>query len=126
MKSGLLALALPVILLTGCTSGGYYGDNGPGYYPGYYGGDYYTGGPSLDVGIYSGGNYGHGGYYHHDYRHNDNGYHTAVASRGSTRSFHASGSRVASANVSHASGHSGGGRTASVSASAGHSGGEHR
>ena len=38
MKSILLAaLALPVILLTGCASGPYYGyDDGPGYYgPGY-------------------------------------------------------------------------------------------
>jgi hypothetical protein len=116
MKTGLLALALPVVLLTGCASGGYYGyDGGPGYYPGYYGGDYYAGGPVVDVGVYGS---GHGGYYHHDERHYDSNYRTAVASRGSTSSFHASGTRVASA--SHYSGHAGSSHTASASVSAGH------
>ena len=118
MKKVLLALALPVLLLTGCASGGYYGYD-DGYYPGYYGGDSYYGGPAIDVGIY---NSGHGGYYqHHDYHH-DNGYHSSVAYQhsGSTRSYHASGTRVASSGMSHSSGHSGGGRTAAASVSAGH------
>ena len=105
MKPIFLALALPV-LLTGCAA--YVGDYGPGY-PGYwdgyaYGGPTYIGFSSYDR-----------GYYHHSYHHYDTGSHGAVAFRGSS---HASSHAVAS--VSHASGHSGGGRSASVSSGAAH------
>jgi hypothetical protein len=119
MKPVLLALALPVLLLTGCASGGYYGYD-DGYYPGYYGGDYYYGGPSVDVALYD---RDHDYYHHHDgggYRHYDSGYRGSVASRGSTGGFHSGGTRVASSGVGHSSGHSGGGRSASAHASAGH------
>jgi hypothetical protein len=123
MKTMYLLLALPVIALTGCST--YVGDAGPG--PGYYGGapvvydDGYYGGPSVDVGVgYYGYNRG-GGYYEHDYHHTDNNYRSgAVASNYHTNSFHAANTRVASSNVSHASGHAGG-ASHTASASAGHS-----
>ena len=117
MKPILLALALPVVALTGCST--YVGDTGPGYGGGYYADGPYYGGPAVvDVGI-GGGYYGGGGYYNRGgyYHHSDSGYHhssSVVAFHNASRS---GGTRVASV------GHSGGASHSAASASVGHAGG---
>ena len=102
MKSTFLSLALIPLLLTGCAvGGGYYSD-----YPGYYGPDYYDGGPYIGFS-----SYGYDGGRYHGYRHYDSDYHHgSVAYHGSS---HVSGRAVAS--VSHSGGHAHGSRSASVS-----------
>lgn len=116
MKSILLPLALIPILLTGCTTSGYYSDY-PGYaYPaGYYDGPYYGYGPTIGFGYYD------GGYYRHDYHHYAGNYHHGYSGHGS---FH--NTRVASvSHNTHVSGHTATSHTASVSSGTFHTGGSH-
>jgi hypothetical protein len=122
MKPILFALALPILLLTGCAGTGYYGYDDGYYVPGYYDGGYYGYyGPSVDVGFYGSDR----GYYHHGYHHYDSGgSRGSVAVRGTS---HVSGgTRTASVSRS-GGGRSGGSRSssASVSSGGGHSGGGH-
>lgn len=110
----LAALALPVVLLTGCASDvGYY--NGGGYYdPGYY---------AYDDGYYGGSFIGvfdndrdHSHHHHYDRGHGD---HNAAFARGGSHVSHGS-----FAGVSRSSGHAGASHaSASVSSGGGHSGG---
>jgi hypothetical protein len=108
MKPLLLALALPVLALTGCATGGYYGYDSGYYGPGYAYGPGYYGGPDVGIAYYGGGHYDGGGYYRggfaHDYHHTSVSDHRSFATASHTSSFH-TGTRVASTHsVSHASG----------------------